>query len=158
MRVEKGLRPHTRAQYICQFRLFMFIVYALTRGLTVFDNVTTILLFIEFLAANVISHRVIMNYISALKFMFSRYSWDLSVFEAPIVNQLLRGIKLSLPHNPVPKGILDLPDLRYISYLCDYFDNSPVYRSVFLLAFYALLRISNMALPFQQTFDPSKHF
>ena len=46
------------------------IAYALTRGLIMLDNVTAILLFIEFLAANPISHRVIMNYISALKFMF----------------------------------------------------------------------------------------
>ena len=65
---------------------------------------------------------------------------------------------MSLPHSPVPKGILDLPDLGYISYLCDYFDNSPVYRRAFLLAFYALLQISNIAPPFQRAFDPSKHF
>ena len=78
-RVAKGLRPHTRAQYIRQFRVF--IAYALSWGLTILDNITTILLFIEFLAANAISHRVIMNYISALKFMFSRYSWDLTVLK-----------------------------------------------------------------------------
>ena len=34
----------------------------------------------------------------------------------------------------------------------------PVYRSAFLLAFYALLQISNIAPPFQLAFDPSKHF
>ena len=68
-RIGKSLRPHTRAQYIRQFRLF--IAYALTRGLTILDNITTILLFIEFLAANAISYRVIMIYISALKFTFS---------------------------------------------------------------------------------------
>ena len=154
-RVSNGIRPHTKAQYIRQFRLFL--AYAVSRGLFKFDHLTTVLLFTEFLVANAISHKVILNYISALKFMFARYKWDLSTFQTSIFTQLLRGIKLSLPNHPAPKGTLDLSELRHIAYLCGYFDNSQVYKSAFLLAFYAFLRISNVAPPFQRGFDPSKH-
>ena len=64
---------------------------------------------------------------------------------------------MSLPNHPAPKGTLDLSELRHIAYLCGYFDNSQVYKSAFLLAFYAFLHISNVAPPFQRGFDPSKH-
>ena len=86
-RVTQGLRPHTRSQYTRQFKLFL--AYVLTRGIRELDAVRTVLLFTEFLASNSISYRVIMNYISALKHMFTRYGWDGSVFSAPILNNLL---------------------------------------------------------------------
>ena len=117
----------------------------------------TVLLFTEFLASNSISYRVIMNYISALKHMFTRYGWDGSVFSAPILNSLLQSIKLSFPLTPTPKATLTLRELREISRLCDQFDCPQVYRTAFLLGFYALLRISNIAPPFQRSFDPSRH-
>ena len=73
------------------------------------------------------------------------------------MNSLLRGIKLSIPLRPTPKATLGLRELREISRLCDQFDCPQVYRAVFLLGFYSLLRISNIAPPFQRSFDPSRH-
>ena len=38
------------------------------------------MLFLEFLASNGMTFRVINNYVSALKFAFATYGWDLGVF------------------------------------------------------------------------------
>ena len=55
VRVTQGLRPHTRAQYMRQFKLFL--AYVLTRGIRELDAIRTVLLFTEFLASNSISYR-----------------------------------------------------------------------------------------------------
>ena len=54
------------------------------------------MVFLEFLAANTLSFRVLMNYVSALKYMFARYAWSMDVFEKPIVKRMLRGINYSV--------------------------------------------------------------
>ena len=41
----------------------------------------------EFLAANAMSFRVVMNYVSALKYMFARYAWSVAVFDDPMVKK-----------------------------------------------------------------------
>ena len=71
-RVNMALRPHTRKQYQRQFKFFL--PFVLQNRFPVFDQIPVILVFLEFLVANSLSYPVILNYISALKYMFSRYS------------------------------------------------------------------------------------
>ena len=57
----------------------------LSRHIVQLDSVPTILVFIEFLAANALTYRVIVNYMSALKCMFGKYGWSTLAFESPLV-------------------------------------------------------------------------
>ena len=158
-RVNAALCSHTRAQYYRQFRLFL--AFALARRLCTFDNVTSLLLFLEFLASQSLSSRVILNYMSALKHYFLRYSWRAGVLSSPLVISMLKGIKLSVHKPPTPKMLFILGHLREISGLCEYFPSPITYRAAFLTAFYGFLRISNIAplTPlFRKLFDASKHF
>ena len=116
------------------------------------------MVFLEFLAANSLSFRVILNYLSALKHYFARYSWDHQSIESPLISRMIRGIKLSIHKQPSPRGLFSLLQIREISRLCEVFESSYTYRAAFLLAFYGLLRISNIAPPFQKAFDKAKHF
>ena len=154
-RVDMALRPHTKKQYQRQFLLFLALTIA--RRLSQLDSPPVVLLFLEFLASQTLSYRVILNYVSALKYMFTRYAWHTKVLDLPIVRRMLDGIKLTVRQAPLPKMIFSLAQVSEILHLSSSFPDSFVYRSAFLLAFYAFFRISNIAPPFQKSFDPSRH-
>ena len=119
--------------------------------------VPTILVFIEFLAANALTYRGIVNYVSALKCMFGKYGWSTQAFESPLVKLILRGVNYTVHTTPSPKGLFSLQQIKEISRLCDIYESSLTYRAAFLLGFYGLLRISNIAPPFSKAFGPAKH-
>ena len=154
-RAESALRPHTKAQYIRQFKLFL--AFACSRGLTILDAQSTVLLFMEFLAAQCLSYRVICNYMSALKYFFSRYTWRVEVLSNPVIQRMLRGIRMTTYTSPSPKYVFSIHQLREISQLCDLFPHPLAYRAVFLVAFYAFFRMSNIAPTAPRAFDPIRH-
>ena len=90
------------------------------------DNVSTIMVFLEFLVAALTFH-VVMNYVSALNFMFSRNGWKTEIFENAMIKRLLRGINYTVHVEPSPKGIFTLHQLREISRLCEIFESSLTY-------------------------------
>ena len=116
------------------------------------------MVFLEFLATNAMSFRVVMNYVSALKYMFARYAWSVTVFDDPMVKRMLNGISYTVCPQPSPKGLFTLIQIHEISPLCEVFESSLTYRAAFLLAFYGLLRISNIVPPFAKAFDKERHF
>ena len=105
-RGHQGLRPHTLYQCNKQFRLFL--AFAISQKIHNLDCVSTIMVFLEFLAANALSFRVVMNYVSVLKYMFARYAWSMEVFEKLIIKRMLRGINYSVRSQPTPKGLFTL--------------------------------------------------
>ena len=109
------------------------------------------------MASQTLSYCVILNYVSALKYMFTRYTWNAKVLDLPIIKCMLDGIKLTVRQAPLPKMIFSLAQVSNILHLCSSFPDPFVYRSAFLLAFYSFFRISNIAPPFHKAFDPSQH-
>ena len=153
--VHRGLRPHTRAQYIRQFKLF--VAFMLQFDCKKWDSISSVFCFLEFLAGNALSFRVVNNYVSALKYHFARYGWTLSIFESALVRRFHRGLQYSVPANPQPKGLFSLTQILEISQLCESFESSLTYRAAYLLAFYGLFRISNLAPLSSKQFDKNKH-
>ena len=153
--VHQGLRPHTRAQYNRQFKLFLSFV--LFHKCTQLDAQSTVLCFLQFLAGNNLSFRIISNYISAMKHFFMRYKWNERVFEDVLVKRLLRGIQYSSVQKPRPKGLFSLRNIKEISQLCHSYESTLTYRAAFLLAFYGLFRISNLAPTNSCFFDSRRH-
>ena len=155
LRKQQGIRKHTVNQYQRQFKLFL--AFVLSHHITQFDSVPTILEFLELLAANALTYRVIVNYVSALKCMFGKYGWSTQTFESPLVKRILKGVNYTVHTPPSPKGLFSLQQIKEISRLCEIYESSLTYRAAFLLGFYGLLRISNIAPPFPKAFDPAKH-
>ena len=154
-RADSALRPHTRAQYTKQFKLFL--VFSISRGLRILDAQASVLLFLEFLSVQCISYRVICNYMSALKYFFSRYTWRAEVLSNPLLQRMLRGIRMTTYAPPSPKYVFSIHQVREISQLCDLFPHPLAYRAVFLVAFYAFFRMSNIAPTALLAFDPLRH-
>ena len=130
MTVQKGLRHHTRSQYIRQFKLFL--AFITTQAFEVFDASATLMCFLQFLALNSLSFRVINNYMSAPKFYFARCQSDVSVFENSMVKRMLRGIQYSCVATPTPKGLFLLHQIRMISqyYLSESFESTLLEKSL----------------------------
>ena len=154
-RADSALRPHTRAQYTRQFKLFL--AFAISQGLKLLDAQASVLLFLEFLSVQCISYRVICNYMSALKYFFSCYTWRAEVLSNPLLQRMLRGIHMTTHTPPSPKYVFTIHQVREISQLCDLFPHPLAYRAVFLVAFYAFFRMSNIAPTSLLAFDPMRH-
>ena len=99
---------------------------------------------------------LLIHYVSALKFAFSYYGWNIEIFSHPLVVRLLRGITLSVDTSPSLKGLFSFHQIHKILSLCDLFESSLTYWCVFLLGVYGLLLISNVAPTSHNNFDSSK--
>ena len=126
-------------------------------SLPVHPSVHTLLSFLEFLYANSISHKVLLNYISSLKMARKRFGWDLAPFSHHLVGDYLRSVSINSSFSPTPRGIFDLSILSAISRACDILQDPPLFRAAFLLAFFAFLRMSNIAPHSRFNFDKNKH-
>ena len=123
-------------------------------------SVHSLLAFIEYLHSNSLSYKVILNYLSSLKFAARQYNWDLKIFSHHLILAYTRSISINSSFNPTPQGIFDLTTLALISKTCNILDDPPPppYRAAFLLAFFAFLRMSNVAPHSRFKFDPNRHF
>ena len=131
-RNQKGLRPQTLYQYNKQFKLFL--AFVISHQIRKCDCVSAIMVFLEFLAANAMTFRVVMNYVSALKYMFVRYGWSVDVFENPMIKRMLRGINYTVHTQPTPKGLFTLRQVCEISRECEIFESSLTYRAAFFIS------------------------
>ena len=75
-----------------------------------------------------------------------------------LVSEYLRSISINTRFAPTPRGIFDLTTLALISQACDILVDPPLFRAIFLLAFFAFLRMSNIAPHSRFKFDAQRHF
>ena len=88
----------SRFQCLKQFKLFL--AFVLSQHCIIIDSVPMVMCFLEFLASNALSFRVINNYISALKHYTMRYQWNDQVFEESLIKRLMRGLEYSILTKP----------------------------------------------------------
>ena len=154
--IHRAYRPSTLSAHRTHFRTYLaFIIFMdLPKEITLHN----ILTFLEYLHKNALSVKVIRNYLASISTMASLYNLDHAVVTHPLVNRYLRGLSLHSPFRPTPRGIFDVHTLYLISQQCDTLPDPILFRAIFLTAFYAFLRMSNMAPHSLKLFDPNKHF
>ena len=127
-RGDSPFRPYTRAQYLRQFKLYL--AFPISRDLRICDSSACVMRFLEFLASNGMTFRVVNNYVSALKFAFATtYGWNQGVFDCAWVKRLLRGIKYSCHRQSTSKALFSLSQIREI------FENTLTYKAAYLVSF-----------------------
>ena len=112
----------------------------------------------EYLYQNSISPRVVRNYILSIASQAKFYSIQHQDINHPAVCRYLRSISIHSKFQPTPRGIFDVKTLYAISISCDHLSDPILFRAIFLCAFYAFLRMSNVAPHSIARFDPDKHF
>ena len=155
-RVLTSHRPATAQAHKTHFRMYLsvMIFYSLPVNLTA----QTLLIFMEFLSRYQLSHRVIRNYLSSLSSLAQFYGLDASHLSHPAVSRFLRSLSINSPFRPTPRGIFDIRTLYHISKACDSLSDPHLFTAIFLVAFYAFLRLSNIAPQSNRQFSHSKHF
>ena len=148
-------RPATRSAHTTHLKTYLsFVVFM---DLPLQFTLHSILAFLEYLYVNRISHRVILNYLASLRSLARRYDWDSTILSHQLVVSYLKSIARNTPFNPPSRGIFSLQTLTAISKACALLPDPPLFRAAFLLAFFAFLRMSNIAPHSKAQFDPMKH-
>ena len=149
-RISSAFRPSTSRAHQLHFKTFL--AFVLFMKLPVKFSLHNILAFLEYLYQNHISTQVIKNYVSSLNSMARTYNIpteDLSHISVARINSTFR---------PTPRGIFDIRTLYHISKACDTLTDPLLFRVIFLTAFYAFLRMSNIAPHSLKAFDVNRHF
>ena len=120
-------------------------------------SVHSLLAFSEFLHHNALSPSVIKNYISSIRKQTKHYGWHTHPFAHHLVSDHIRSITINSSFTPSHKDVFDLPTLAKISQACNHLCDPPLFRAAFLLAYFAFLRMSNIAPHSLWAFDPSRH-
>ena len=106
--------------------------------------VQTLVAYSEFLVASHISHPTIYNKMSALKHMLSRFHWNLEIFDSPLLSNALMAIDLSVPQALSQKAVYSIADMHNLIRVAASHLLGLVFIPLFLLGFFAFLRISNL--------------
>ena len=154
-RIRMAYRPATRSAHTTHLKTYLSFVIVMDLPLQF--TVHSTLSFLEYLHINNISHRVMLNYLSSFKVLAKRYGWDPTPLAHQLVTSYLKSISRNSGFNPTSRGIFSLPTLSAISKACDLLSDPPLFRAAFLLAFFAFLRMSNIAPHSKALFSPLKH-
>ena len=154
-RIRIAYRPSTRASHRVHFSTYL--AFVLFMDLPLEFTIHSIITFLEYLFINQISYKVMLNYMSSLRFMAKNYHWDIAPLESPLVGAYLRSIKINFTYSPTVRGVFDINMMHSISAACDILSDPPLFRAAFLIAFFAFLRMSNIAPHSKAAFDPYRH-
>ena len=154
-RLNRAHRNSTRNAHRLHFRTF--VAFLAHFKCSVSFQLQHILCFIEYLATNGLSHKVISQYISSLRTLASWYNIPHDSLSHPSVHLLLRSLRINNTRPPPQRDIFSLDMLRAISRQCDFTLDPLLYRAIFLTSFFGFLRMSNVAPHSKALFDPERH-
>ena len=156
IRVQKAFRPKTHKCYSLLFRTFLaFVIYVKVKVSQV--DCLVILSFLELLTKQNTSTHMVANYVSAIKAKFMVFGLQHWVLDDPRIKYFLKSLKVNRPLSIPRRNIMDIPTLRKLVLLCDNIPMGSVYKAMFLTAFFAFLRLSNLTSHSAPSFDPSRH-
>ena len=126
-------------------------------GVHSIESVQSILCFFTYLFESGLSPASISGYLAALKQSFVLYNLNGDVFHDKQISLLFKSMVINAPLKVQHRGVLDISLLKNIINACQYLDYPILYKSIFLLAFYTFLRISNFSPSSDAEFDTTRH-
>ena len=155
-RLHQAYRPKTVAAHLSHLKLFLqFSMY--TSSPFPPSSPSSVLAFIEFLQFNGLSPSSISGYIHSLRSKFKNLDLPTAPLYHHSVSLMLRSLAINIPQIRRVKGIFDIPCLLAIIEACHSLPLGYIYSPLFLLAFFAFLRLSNLVPTSPSTFDPLVH-
>ena len=155
-RIPSGYRPKTSRAHHSHFTLFLQFLQFINVDILEITH-SSILAFIEFLCFNNLSHASIQSYLSSLRSQFKLLSLSLAPLSHHSVTLALRSIALHVPVPKKVKGLFDLQSLSSIISISALLPSGPTYKALFLTAFFAFFRLSNLVPPSVSSFSPLIH-
>ena len=121
-------------------------------------NVDTILAFFEFLVQNGSRAHTLSSYLSVFSHYFKLFDIETAQIAHRKVHLFIKSVSINSSYVPKFKAIITIPTLLRLVQACDSIAYGQVYKATFLLAFFAFLRLSNIAPVTAKSFDPTRHF
>ena len=154
-RLDSALRPRTASAYQSKLKVFLAFVTWFQFPLV---HVDSLLAFLEFLTKNGTTSSSLTSYVSSLRHYFKIFDLDLAPLDHRKVHLFIKSVSINAPYSPRYKANFTIPVLLKLVKACDKFPLGVIYKSAFLLAYFAFLRLSNIAPSSSSSFDPSRHF
>ena len=152
-KTQQAFRPSTKKAYMVMFRLFVafsvFMHFHVTQ-----TGVYHLLVYLEFWSTSQVSAASITNHISALKPMFTIFSLDISPFHDQKIKYFNRALVLDRPFKASLTKIIDIPMLHKIVQQCNFMYMGPIFKPLYLTAFFSFVRISNLVPHSQSAYSP----
>ena len=155
-RINTAFRPKTARTHTSHLTTFLQFLQFINLEVPNISH-CTILAFIELLQYNGLSVGSIEAYISSLRSQFRLLNLPTHPLTHHSVHLAIRSISLNVPSIRKVKGIFDIQSLTAIVTICDKTPLGYIYKPVFLLAFFAFLRLSNLVPPSLSSFSSSTH-
>ena len=154
-RLHQAFRPKTRSAYSSMFKICVAVCIFCQCQLSSVDT-KVILSFLECLVHNNCSVCMIENYVSAIKANFVLYDLPCTVLEHPKIKYFIT-LKITRPMSLRSHNIIIIKKLADISAASSNISFGIVYRAIFLMGFFAFLRLSNLAPHAIASFDFTRH-
>jgi len=146
----------SQTHYFANFKLWLSFLMHQKIDLQHFQH-WHVIAFIQMLNEHKLQHRTILTYISAIKFYMIKFGYNVQQLSHPLVNQMLKSTAKNVNAPISIKVIFDVQTMTSIINKTLTLPNGQIYAAIFLLAFHAFFRISNIVPPSISAFTLSKH-
>ena len=135
VRLQTVFRPKTAKCYSLLFRTFMaFVIYIKVKLSQV--DCQVVLSFLELLAKQNTSLHMVSNYVAAIKAKFMIFGLQSWVLDDPCIKYFIKSLKINQPLAIPRRNIMDISTLKKVILLCETIPMGPVYKAIFLTAFF----------------------
>ena len=155
-RLHFGFRPNTLASYERMFQLFLAFLVVVDLSLPGISTMD-VLAFMEYLTQSGMSPDNITNHITGIRSMSIVYGIDTTPFRDQRIPLFTKSLKVNRPLAPVVKILIDHTLLLQIVTVSAQLQFPLVYTALYLLAFFSILRISNILPHAAKNFDKTRH-
>ena len=138
------------------FQLFLAFLVVVDLSLPAISSLD-VLAFMEYLAQSGMSPDNITNHITAIRSISIIYGLDIAPFRDQRIPLFIKSLKINRPLAPVVKLVIDHTLLLQIVTVSAHLQYPLVYKSLYLLAFFSFLRLSNILPHTIKKFDKSRH-
>ena len=157
LRRKEGYRPGSQKNLIsCQTLIQFAMVYEVDLQAPTLDDFGA---FAELLLISGRSPATVKNYLSAVKLLFQEWKVPSVVrdLSSPVWSLTLRAIAYSAGPQPDHRSAVTKEDLIKLVAICDMDPSLVLFRVALGFGFLGYLKISNLAPPTAQSFDPARH-
>ena len=155
-RLWTGFRPATLNSYQKMFQLFLAFLVVVDLSVPEVTSMD-ILAFMEYLAQSGMSPDHITNHLTAVRSMCILYGVNTIPFRDQRIPLFIKFLKLNRPFAPKISMLIDETLLMQIITVSTYLQFPHIFKTLYLLAFFSFLRLSNILPHTASTFDKTRH-
>ena len=154
--LHSAFRPATQKAYWRMFRDFLGFLVAAGFQLGQVNHIV-LLTFMEYLVLNQISPADISNYLAAIRAQCIVFNLNTACFQHQQIQYFLKSLKINRPLQPKIHKHIDTQLLTSIIRIAETLHHPQVFKSLYILAYFSFLRLSNILPHTISTFDNTRH-